>query len=44
MLFLMSIFFKKSSVVDDLLFNVLATVSGSSVFVFELVCITLCPF
>ena len=31
-------------VVVDLLFNVLPIVCGSSVFVFALLCITLCPF
>ena len=31
-------------VVVDLLFNVLPIVRGSSVFVFVLLCITLCPF
>ena len=30
--------------VVELLFNVLPTVCGSSVFVFVLLCITLCPF
>ena len=32
------------SVVVDLLFNVLPIVCGSSVFVFDLLSITLCPF
>ena len=32
------------SVVVDLLFNVVVIVCGGSVFVFVLVCITLCPF
>ena len=31
-------------VVVDLLFNVLPIVCGNSVFVFVLLCITLCPF
>ena len=35
---------KANSVVVDLLFNVLPIVCGSSVFVFVLLCITLCPF
>ena len=34
----------RGSVVVDLLFNVLPVICGSSVFVFVLLCITLCPF
>ena len=33
-----------SSVAVDLLFDVIPIVCGSSVFVFVLLCITLCPF
>ena len=35
---------RRDSVVVDMLFNVLPIVCGSSVFVFVLLCITLCPF
>ena len=38
------LFYGGSSVVVDLLFYVLPIVCGGSVFVFALVCITLCPF
>ena len=38
------IFSADRSVVVDLLFNVLPIVYGSSVFVFVLLCITLCSF
>ena len=37
-------FYGGGSVVDDLLFNVLPIICGSSLFVFVLVCIALCPF
>ena len=35
---------KQDSVVVDLLFELLLIVCGGSVFVFGLLCITLCPF
>ena len=38
------IFYVHGSLVVDLLFDVLPIVCGSSVFVFVLACITLCPF
>ena len=37
-------FYGGGSVVDDLSFNVLPIVCGSSVFVFDLLCIILSPF